>query len=177
MTEDEEMPQESSKSFKQKALDFLLGRQTETEEYGEITQSFINYVHSERPYKLAASLSFVILVFFIGMPMWHFTTSTYRSNFPTFPSNQSITVPIRVIFVITSEDLRNDVKTLMNELEVNMTKKEVVAPLDFTWTTQFIGLRSFEHLEQDHSIQIEENKEFFDVFVALVPEKVRFPLL
>lgn len=159
------------RNMKQKIIDFLLGRQVDKEEDGEITASFIKYVQSERPYKFAAAFFFVILVFFIGIPMWHFTTSTYRAPFPTFPSNRSITVPIRINFALTSEILVEDVENLMKELETNMTTKAIVSPLEFQWTTKYLGVRNFDQLEQDHSVVVEEDKEFFDVFVTLVPEK------
>ncbi|EFP04796.1 hypothetical protein CRE_29996 [Caenorhabditis remanei] len=172
MNEEEVKKDAESISMKQKIIDFLLGRQAEKEEeQGEITESFIKYVQSERPYKLAAAFFFVILVFFIGIPMWYLTTSTYRAPFPTFPSNRSITVSTRINFAITSDLLVEDVEKLMKELETNMTTKEVVSPLEFQWTTKYLGVRNFEQLEQDHSVDVEEDKEFFEVFVALVPEK------
>uniref|UniRef100_A0A1I7TDA3 GPI transamidase component PIG-S n=1 Tax=Caenorhabditis tropicalis TaxID=1561998 RepID=A0A1I7TDA3_9PELO len=158
-------------SLMNKVTNFLLGRQTEQEETGEITESFIKYVRSERTYKLAASMSFVVLVFLIGLPMWYYTTSTYRADFPTFPPNRSITVPVRVNFAVTSPKVSPDIKRIMEEFKLNMTAKEIVAPLHFEWSTRFIGEKSFELLEQDHSVKVTDNKEFFDVFVALVPEK------
>ncbi|EGT37906.1 hypothetical protein CAEBREN_06970 [Caenorhabditis brenneri] len=163
--------EKAEKSTKQKITDFILGRQTEEEESGEITESFIKYVRSERPYKLLASFSFVILVFLIGMPMWYYTTSTYRAPFPTFSANRSVTVPIRVNVAIASSQITVDMEQLLSEIKQNMTTKEVVFPLKFDWTTEFIGIKTFEELEQDHSVKVEDNKDFFDVFIALVPEK------
>ncbi|CAI2350012.1 unnamed protein product [Caenorhabditis sp. 36 PRJEB53466] len=172
MTESEEAIQEEGKiSFKQKVYDFVMGKPEKEEEYGVITESFVKYVRSERPYKLAASFSFFILVFLVGFPMWHFTTSTYRAPFLTFSANRSITVPVRVVFTTTSEELIEDIRKLMGEFETNATTREIVAPLDFEWSTQFLGVREFQKLEKDHSMEVEDNKQFFDVHVAITPEK------
>lgn len=170
----DEQSQEQPRSMKQKIIDFVLGRETEKkpeDEGGEITDSFIKYVRSERPYKLAASLSFIVLVFLIGMPMWYLTTSTYRAPFSTFSSNRSIIVPVRINFAITADSLTQDVKKVMSELELNMTTKEVVAPLSFKWTTRLMGVQTFKELDQDHSLKLEEDDEYFDVFVAFIPDK------
>lgn len=110
-------------------------------DFSSFQESFINFVRKERRFKLAASFSFFILVFCIGVPMWHYTTSAYRANFPTFSENRTISVPIRVIFAATSSDLEQDVKKMMRELETNVTTMEVVAPLNFEWTTKFLGIR------------------------------------
>lgn len=170
--EKDEKNEDPPKNLKQKITDFLLGTQKgEEEECGEITESFIKYVRLERPYKLAASFSFIILVFLIGVPMWYYTTSTYRADFPTFHSNRSITVPVRVNIAVTSSELIRDIEHFMKDLEINLTIKEVVLPLKFEWTTHFVGEKTYEQLEQDHSMQVEDSKEFFDVFSVFVPEK------
>uniref|UniRef100_A0A8R1IE80 Uncharacterized protein n=1 Tax=Caenorhabditis japonica TaxID=281687 RepID=A0A8R1IE80_CAEJA len=134
---------EKRTSWKQNILNFVWGAAEAEEEPGQITESFITHVRAERPFKLAASFAFFILVFVIGMPMWHLTTSSYRAPFATFSANRSISVPIRVLFVTTttSDEMQADVTSLMEELKENVTSKEVVKPLDFQWTTQFLGVR------------------------------------
>ncbi|KAK6041364.1 hypothetical protein COOONC_21131 [Cooperia oncophora] len=49
----------------------------------------------ELPYRRAAALVFIIIVFGLGGPLWYHTTRTYRAPFDTFPEGQTISLSVQ----------------------------------------------------------------------------------
>ncbi|CAI5447884.1 unnamed protein product [Caenorhabditis angaria] len=153
--------------MRKKILDFLLGRSDEAEireeENFEISEEFKTHIYNERPFKFVAVFSFFILVFGIGLPLWTYTTSTYRANFKIPPANRTFSIPIHVRFLISEnqKSLQNELKSTILEIETSLALKESTDPMNFEFSTEVLIVKA-------------ENEEDFEKFddglnIAIIP--------
>ncbi|CAD6196804.1 unnamed protein product [Caenorhabditis auriculariae] len=135
-----------------------------------LPQAFIDFVRKERPFKIAASVAFILYTFFFFVPLMFHATSVYRAPFPNVSPNHTINLPIRVILATTDPALVPVVKDLLISLEADLSKIDVVYPLQIDWITEFGGLRDYEDFESNRDI-LNSSSSTFDVHVAIVEKK------
>uniref|UniRef100_A0A7I4YKM2 GPI transamidase component PIG-S n=1 Tax=Haemonchus contortus TaxID=6289 RepID=A0A7I4YKM2_HAECO len=133
-----------------------------------LPEDFKKYMQEERPYRRAAALAFIIIVFGLGGPLWYYSTRTYRAHFDTFPEEQTISLSVQIHLAVTNKTPESELGPLEQVILHHLQDGEVKSPLNIQWNILNEGLRDIHSLENDRIM----SSESLEVYIAVVsPEQ------
>ncbi|KAK5973058.1 hypothetical protein GCK32_008814 [Trichostrongylus colubriformis] len=133
-----------------------------------LPESFHKYMKEELPYRRAAALVFIAIVFGLGAPLWYQTTRTYRAPFVTFPDGQTISLSVQIHLATTNGSHESNLGSIAQMVLPLLREGEVKAPLRIQWNILIEGMKDLQSLEEDRQL----SSDSLDVYIAVVsPEQ------
>lgn len=124
----------------------------------------------ELPYRQASAITFILIVLIFGIPLWWYTTSTYRVPFSNFPQNQAIIIPVnlKIGCLGCSNTAILNVSSSLGEALMDLPRIE---KLDLYYYMKFLSVRS----EQDLPNLVTDDGKF-NIYLLIVDNvKWKYP--